>query len=77
MKFHALWLSASVLALAWGGAAAAQDAPPKDPAAESQVDEVVVTAEKRSTNLQQTPIAATVMTGQTLEKKGITSVDQL
>jgi iron complex outermembrane receptor protein len=77
MKIHALWLSASVLALAWGGAAAAQDAPPRDTTAESQVDEVVVTAERRATNLQQTPIAATVMTGETLEKKGITSIDQL
>ncbi len=77
MKIHALWLSASVLALAWGGAAAAQDTAPKEPTAETQVGEVVVTAERRSTNLQQTPIAATVITGEKLEQKGITSVDQL
>lgn len=39
--------------------------------------EVVVTAEKRSTNLQQTPIAATVLTGEQLLNKGVLTVDQL
>jgi iron complex outermembrane receptor protein len=78
MKNHAMWLSVSVLTLAWCGSAAAEDAPaPKDKPATTQVDEVVVTAERRSTNLQTTPIAATVMTGADLAKKGITSVDQL
>ncbi|MDQ0465034.1 iron complex outermembrane receptor protein [Caulobacter ginsengisoli] len=76
MKIRAFLLSASVLALGWSGAAMAQTTPPP-PKDDTQVDEVVVTAERRSTNLQQTPIAATVITGAKLEEKGITSVDQL
>jgi iron complex outermembrane receptor protein len=76
MKFRAFLLSASMLALGWGGAAMAQTTPPP-PKDDTQVDEVVVTAERRSTNLQQTPIAASVITGAQLEAKGITSVDQL
>jgi iron complex outermembrane receptor protein len=40
-------------------------------------EEVVVTAERRATNLQRTPIAATVLTGEDLANAGVTSVDQL
>ncbi len=77
MKFHALWMSASVLALGWGGAAAAQTASttPKDTV--TTVGEVVVTAERRSTSLQKTAIAATVLTGKDLIKNGVFTVDQL
>lgn len=71
MKFHALWLSASVLTLGWCGVAAAQDASP------TEVEEAVITAERRSTDLQRTPIAATVLSGEQLAEKGVTSVDQL
>ncbi len=110
MKTHALWLSASVLALGWGGAATAQTtaqaqtttttqttaapnatdqslavaqaAPAPPPATKSgprssQLQEVVVTAERRTTNLQQTPIAATVLTQDDLQKRGVFTVDQL
>jgi len=79
MKIYTLWLSASVFALGWCGAAAAQTASsaPQDQAKAGTVQEVVVTAERRSTNLQKTPIAATVLTGADLVKKGIFSVDQL
>jgi iron complex outermembrane recepter protein len=45
--------------------------------AEPVLQEVVVTAEKRITNLQQTPIAATVLTGTQLLDKGVVTVDQL
>ena len=83
MKINAAWLSASVLTLAWCGNAYAQT-PPEDPKpteaeAEKQADAnvVVITAERRETNLQTTPIAASVMTGEDLENRGITSVDQL
>jgi iron complex outermembrane receptor protein len=41
------------------------------------LEEIIVTAERRRTNLQTTPIAATVMTGETLANSGVTSVDQL
>ncbi|HEV2442289.1 MAG TPA: TonB-dependent receptor [Steroidobacteraceae bacterium] len=49
---------------------AATQAPPA-------LQEVVVTAEKRTTNLQQTPIAATVLTGTDLLHNGVITVDQL
>ena len=80
MKFHTLWLGASVLALGVCGVASAQtaSAPPADkPAASGGVGEVVVTAERRATNLQKTSIAATVLTGRDLTKMGVLSVDQL
>ncbi len=44
---------------------------------EPVLQEVVVTAEKRTTNLQQTPIAATVLTGEQLLNKGVVTIDQL
>jgi iron complex outermembrane receptor protein len=74
MKIHALWLSASVLTLGWSGLAAAQTSPGQE--AEDS-GEIVVTAERRSTNLQTTPIAATVLTGDDLANAGVTNVDQL
>lgn len=77
-----LLLTASALTLAWCGAAHAQSqaqptAPPGSPPDASTVEEVVVTAERRSENLQRAAIAATVLTGADLTKKGVTGVDQL
>ena len=46
-------------------------------AASNTEEEIVVTAERRATNLQRTPIAATVMTGEDLANAGVTNVDQL
>ena len=82
MKNHALWLSVSVCALVWGGAAAAQGVatpPARSSASESSsnVKEVVVTAERRTQNLQQTAIAATVLNQGDLLKNGVTTIDQL
>ncbi|MGH8168983.1 MAG: TonB-dependent receptor plug domain-containing protein, partial [Steroidobacteraceae bacterium] len=79
------------LALVMGGAASAAAAlptgasagGPQDPSAGSSpgsapaLQEVVVTAEKRTTNLQQTPIAAVVLTGTQLLHSGVITVDQL
>ncbi|MBN8608179.1 MAG: TonB-dependent receptor [Caulobacterales bacterium] len=45
--------------------------------AASNDEEIVVTAERRTTSLQRTPIAATVMTGDDLANAGVTTVDQL
>lgn len=81
-------LSASVIALLASGAAQAQDAavtPPAqttDPAAaaDSQPDpnaDIVVTAERRSTSLQRTPVAASVLTGEDLVRRGVNGVEQL
>ena len=77
MKIHAMWLSASVAALGWSGAAGAQTTTQSPQDTAKPVQEVVVTAERRSTNLQQTPIAATVLTESDLIKKGVFTVDQL
>ena len=78
MKNYALWMSASVLALGWGGTAMADGASPpsaSDPrttttqqpakpgettkadAKDKPVEKVVVTAERRKTSAQKTPIS--------------------
>lgn len=78
MKIHALWLSASVLALGWGGLAHAQTGASAQKAVEpNTVQELVITAERRTENLQSTAIAATVLTGDDLTRKGVFTVDQL
>lgn len=77
MKTHALLLSASVLVSGWAGAAQAQSAPPAKASGQATLQELVVTAERRVENLQTTAIAATVMTGGDLLKKGVFTVDQL
>src|SRR5882672_7919972 len=85
MKTYKLWMSASVLTLAWCSIAAAQPAssPPgtkssdAPAASDDKVEKVVVTAERRRTSLQKSPISATVITGEDLANKGVTNVDQL
>ena len=79
MKFQALWLSASVLALGCCGMAHAQaaSAGQGDKSAPASRGEVVVTAERRVQNLQTTGIAATVISGKDLSNKGVMVVDQL
>jgi iron complex outermembrane recepter protein len=75
-----LWLTTSAAALLWAGAAQAQDAPPPDSDARDQtatLDEVVVTAERRTTNLQETAVAATVLSGDSLDDRGVFSLEQL
>jgi iron complex outermembrane recepter protein len=78
MKIQVLWLGVSLATLGWCGSAAAQTASSqvKDGSAET-LQEVVVTAERRHTDLQNTPIAATVLSGATLANMGIVTVDQL
>jgi iron complex outermembrane receptor protein len=39
--------------------------------------EVVVTAERRATNLQVSPVAATVLSGEDLQNRGVNTIDQL
>ncbi len=73
-----LLLTGTALALISGGAAQAQS--PAKPAATvdaTKVEELVVTAERREVNLQAAPIAATVLSGADLTKKGVVGVDQL
>lgn len=71
-----LLLSASLVALMNAGAAHAQTAPAA-PAASDPADDIVVTAERRSTSLQRTPVAATVLTGDDLGRKSVLSVENL
>lgn len=57
------------------GSAQAQTTPPQDDA--SVVDEVVVTALRRETRLQDTPISITAVTGQALENMGASTVQDI
>ncbi|HUO03015.1 MAG TPA: TonB-dependent receptor [Rhizomicrobium sp.] len=73
-----LGLSASVLALACsGGAAEAQTAQSQSTSGSNTIETVVVTAERRVTNIQRTNVAATVISGDDLTQKGVITVDQL
>jgi iron complex outermembrane receptor protein len=75
------WLSASVWALTGASAAQTQAAPTTDPTTAATTgaasEEIVVTAERRSINLQRSGVAATVLTGEDLIKKGVNGVEQL
>ncbi len=74
-----LSLSTSVLALVCCGAVHAQTTASSSStnASSGGVEQVVVTAQRRHENLQKTAISATVITGQDLTNKNITTVDQL
>lgn len=77
----ALSLSTSILALICCAAANAQTAATAQPsqasASSGTIEEVVVTAERRTVDLQKTDISATVLSGNQLEEKGVNIVDQL
>lgn len=74
----ALRANASIIAFLAGGMfaanAAAQDAAP---AVGDDIEEIVVTAQFRNQNLQQTPIAITAVTAETLEQRGQGNVTDL
>eukprot|EP01041_Mallomonas_annulata_P027053 gene27053-48550_t len=75
----------SVLVFTLAGASHAWAAPAADAAASADAEadttpglsEVVVTAQKRETNLQRTPIAITVNTGEDLENRRVKSLADL
>ena len=83
MEKRKLWLfvsAASLLAASVAHAQTTASSPASTSAAADKAQrcqEVVVTAERRTVNLQTTAIAACVLTGADLAKKGVTSVDQL
>jgi iron complex outermembrane receptor protein len=56
---------------------AAQSAETASAADSSKLEEIVVTAERRSTDLQTTAIAATVLTGDELTKMNVNTIDTL
>ncbi|RDE07346.1 TonB-dependent receptor [Sphingomonas aracearum] len=81
------WLSASAgaMMMSAGVAQAQVSTNTTDPVAaatepatqETDGNDIVVTAERRSTSLQRTPVAATVLTGEDLVRKGVNGVEQL
>ena len=75
MKIQMLWMSVSAVTLSWCGVAAAQTVTAA--ASSGDLAEVVVTAERRHTDLQQTPISATVLSGGDLANLGVFTIDQL
>ena len=77
---RAVAVGVSLVALAWAGSVAAQDAPRSNPPVAAatppddnapRVDDIIVTAQKRSENLQDVPVAVSAVTGKTLENKRI------
>ena len=58
-------------------AAPAQDAAAAAPEADTGEQDIVVTARKREEQLKDVPIAATAITGDTIEKLGLTSVKEV
>ena len=72
-----LWLTTSAAVLLWAGAAHAQTTPSADNDQASTLDEVVVTAERRTSNLQTTAVAASVLSGEDLANKGVSNIEQL
>jgi iron complex outermembrane receptor protein len=78
-RLKTLLQCASALALFQASAAFAADAPTKPEAtptagADSVVETVVVTAQKRSQNLQKVPMSVTALTGTTLQQSGATDM---
>lgn len=75
-----LWLTTSAAVLLWTGAAQAQDAATAQTDQQDEattLGEVVVTAERRTSNLQETAVAATVLSGESLDDRGVFSLEQL
>lgn len=67
-------LGASIVALALAGTAQAQDAAAPQADAVNGIQDIVVTAQKRSESLQKTPAAVTAFTGETLVQTGTTDL---
>ena len=65
-------LSASILGLASTGVALAQQE-----SSSEQLQEVVVTAQKRVSTVQETPISITAITGKELQDRGITDIQSI
>jgi outer membrane receptor protein involved in Fe transport len=70
----ALCAGASTLALAAATLPAKHAAAQQAPDQKTKIEEVVVTAEKRSASVQKTPISITAITGKELQAAGITNV---
>ncbi len=72
-----LLITTSAVALMWCGMAHAQTAQQPVDEQATALAEVVVTAERRTTNLQTTAVAASVLSGQQLQDKGVNNIETL
>ena len=85
-----LYVSAAVVALFTGSSAmaqgrpvpndqaATQSAPPgRAPRSQGGIEDIIVTATRQATNMQETPIAITAVTAEALEDRGITNIGDL
>lgn len=70
-------LAAPAMAQTGEAPAAAQERPETPPPEAGGLDEIVVTARKREENLQNIPIAVSVVSGEQLQKFNVTSVEKL
>jgi len=86
MKACGFLLGASLLAVSWNSAAAAQTTASTDAQSSAQSNsdqtaaagpDIIVTAERRTENLATTPISASVLSGSDLANKGVVNVDAL
>ncbi|WP_404712234.1 TonB-dependent receptor [Sphingomonas sp. MMS24-J13] len=78
MKIGLAAMSASLMALAVAQGALAQTAAPTGkPDDDKGIADIVVTATRQATNMQDTPIAITAVTAQTLETRGLKSTADL
>ncbi|MFT4077588.1 MAG: TonB-dependent receptor [Asticcacaulis sp.] len=62
------------MATLYAGACLAQDTPPPPPPAAGETTEIIVTAQKRSTNIQKTPLAITALSSQEIQSHGVTDL---
>jgi iron complex outermembrane receptor protein len=74
---HALLASSAVLVAALGTSANAQTKPATAAAASNTIEELVVTAERRSANLQDVPVAVTAFSARERALEGITTVQDM
>jgi iron complex outermembrane receptor protein len=72
---RSLMLATTLSAVALTGTAMAQTAPA--PSDATTVEEIVVTAQRRETRLQDTPVSITALTTESLEQRGITNLASL
>src|SRR4051812_44606916 len=59
------------------GTASAQTAKTPSDSSDSTVEDIVVTAERRATNLQSTPLSILAVTQETIQAKGIQNLQDL
>ncbi len=72
-----LLCSSSLASLAYGQAAPEEAASPKKKPAKSGVEEVVVTAEKRTATVQSAALSITALSGAALQRQGISNIVQV